>query len=162
MTKAVATWQHGNDSICKYHTMLLWQKITVQCGKRVRSLLSWTCQIKITALTYLPKKGQHLEIYIHCVSFSQRQCIDSKKQIGPQIMYILYLQWRAHFTGVGGQSLQKPIGLYWRNANKTMGRQKVVHVRIRAFFNCIKMFLKMPAILIEIYTKFVDFRHGDK
>lgn len=45
-------------------------------------------------------------------------------------MYILYLQWRAHFTGVEGQSLQKPTGLYWKNANKQWVDKKVVHVRI--------------------------------
>ncbi len=55
-------------------------------------------------------------------------------------MYILYLQWRAHFTGVGSQSLQKPIGLYWRNANRQWADKKVVHVRIRAFLIVSKRF----------------------
>lgn len=63
-----------------------------------------------------------------------------KNKLGRKVMYILYLQWRAHFTGVEGQSLQKPTGLYWKNANKQWADKKVVHVRIWAFFNRIKTF----------------------
>lgn len=64
-------------------------------------------------------------------------------------MYILYLQWRAHFTGVEGQSLPKTYML----ADKTSS--PCSHLS----FSCFNGIKTIEQYLESIYTQMVEFRH---
>lgn len=90
----MAMTQFVNITQCCYG-----KKITVQCEKGSGHYYLEHVKSKLQPWHTYPKKGQHLEIYIHCVSFGQRQCIDSKKQIGPQnhVHFVLTVESSFHW-----------------------------------------------------------------
>lgn len=98
MTKAVSTWQRLNTYISQCYGKKEQSNVEKGSGHYLKCMSNQNYSPDILT----QKRATFRGLNIQCVSIGQRQCIDSRR-----VMYILYLQWRAHFTGVEGQSLPK-------------------------------------------------------